>query len=507
MRVSLDDSDSYDDQETLSETLVAWRKALASAQVENLGKVVIKPISSPQALSGSDTLRLQREQELEKDYEAIRSYQQSQEHEYNEACRRIDAQLSNLRLSRKERMDNIRAEAEKKRSEELEKIAQEEKERKARKEAEIKANEERKAREKAEQDAQLSRRLEAERKEREAVEERERERERVRKLEQEKEKERQEAKQRSEEERAKAELKRENEKQQAQSSATNFAEVDREYSEVMDIIQHIKNDINAPVSANKELKKHCFSIRMKLKPKFGQLTNSKRQLIKIRNEVKELIQASQSDPLVYQWTLNQYAKCVVQQAESEANVKVQAALPLAMLTVLLWTEFPELGRVVIARFVKKCPQLIGYCCSTETDEGRGKMRYRKHDGFWETDEQYGERMAGICSVWAAMTQSKLSGNLKHPYPMSHGWKFLARNLNRPKEQVPNASYCTVAAWWDVSAMRFVQAYGRQGEKLLRAASGAWTENAPFPAAHRLRLLGDEWLRTNILKPSWKPLDP
>lgn len=497
MRVSVEDSDyGYEEEEPLSDALLAWQKVLASARTQQPGKVVIRPSCGPHVLSSSDALRLQHEKELEREYAAVKSYERDQDNDYEEACKRIDSQLSELHVSRQKRLQAVRAEAERKRNERRAALADArrkvllEEERKARQEAEERAKEEKQAQEKAKEEAERKRRLEEERKKREAAEERERES----------------LKQKLEEERV-AQLKRDEDERLAKNSATDFNRVENEYAQVLQVIQRIKKDINAPVSADKQLKNHCFMIRMKLKPKFGQLTNSKSQLIKIRNEIKEIIQSAGSSSLVYRWTLNQYAKCVVQQAESEANVKVQAALPLAMLTILLWTEFPELGEFVISRFVKKCPYLIGYSCSIDTDEGRLKMRYRKHDAFWETEEQYGERMAGICSVWAAMTQSKLNSNTKHPYPMYHGWKFLSRQLNRPKSQVSNASYCTVAAWWDVSAMRFVQAYGKQGEKMLRAASGVWTEDMKFPSARRLKLLGDEWRRTNVLKTSWKPLEP
>lgn len=285
---------------------------------------------------------------------------------------------------------------------------------------------------------------------------------------------------------------------------------DQEFSANAARIEWIKVNVRKAMSSQpKEVKNYLMDVKMQLRPKFGMLTNSKSQLIKCRNSVKELFtQAKQnSNPLIYQNTLNLYSKLLVEQSESEANVQLQNALPLAMLTVLLWADFPELGDFVIPRFVKKCPQLIGYHCNISTQEGRKRMGWKQDEdtGKYETQEQYMGRLSGICAVWACMTQSKLTQQVNHPYPLTHSWTFLARLLNKPLDSVTAVDYCLAAAWWDMTAMRFAEAFGKQGIKLLELTWNKWTEGRTDPPALRLRGLGENWKTSGKIDHAWKPL--
>lgn len=286
-----------------------------------------------------------------------------------------------------------------------------------------------------------------------------------------------------------------------------------EYANYMERIKWIKINVKDAMAAQPcEVKNQTMDIKLKLRPKFGMLTNSKSQLIQCRDGVREIVNSIKGDQLIYHWFLNLYAKMLVEQSESEANVKHQNALPLAMLTMLLWSEFPEFGDFVIPRFVKRCPQIIGYYCSINTVDARKKMGWKRDEdsGKYETAEQYMGRLSGICAVWACMTQTKLSAKVmqgNHPYPMSHSWTFLARTLNKPQEDVDNTDFALVAAWWDMTAMRFNEAFGKQAVKLLDVAWNVWTGDRTAPPAMRLRGLGENWKTSGKIEAAWKPLQP
>lgn len=310
-----------------------------------------------------------------------------------------------------------------------------------------------------------------------------------------------------------AEVKASAEKSAKSASNSPRAHIVAEHAGYMERISWIKANVKVAMAAQpREVKNHTMDIKLELRPKFGMLTNSKSQLIQCRDGVRDIINNIKSNQLVYHWFLNLYAKMLVEQSESEANVKHQNALPLAMLTMLLWSEFSEIGDFVIPRFVKRCPQIIGYYCSINTVEGRKKMGWKRDEdsGKYETADQYMGRLSGICAVWACMTQTKLSAKVlqgNHPYPMSHSWTFLARTLNKPREDVDDTDFALVAAWWDMTAMRFSEAFGRQAIKLLDAAWNVWTGDCITPPALRLKGLGENWKMTGKIEAAWKPLQP
>jgi nucleoporin GLE1 len=296
------------------------------------------------------------------------------------------------------------------------------------------------------------------------------------------------------------------------SEFTDWKTVEEEFLMHKAKIADIKELIVVPVSKTPELKKYCFEAKRKLKPKVGQLTSSKSQLNNIKTEVLAMLDETRRfNETAYLWLLNFLSKSIVSQAETETTVSVNSAVPLGLLAVLIMQENPQMKELLIARFVKKCPHVIGYSCGIDTEEGRVRMGYRRINEKWEDDAVYSERIAGMCSVWAVMTQSKFSANSnkEHPYPFSHSWTFLARQLNTSAQHIHNANYSAVGAWWDVAAEKFLTAYGRQGRKLLQAAWDDFTsmssEHQKYPAAVRLRLLGMDWVKNGQLVVAYKPM--
>ncbi|KAK9373879.1 GLE1-like protein-domain-containing protein [Lipomyces chichibuensis] len=275
------------------------------------------------------------------------------------------------------------------------------------------------------------------------------------------------------------------------------------------LILYIKSDILAPVASDKALKTYCSTNKRKVKPKLGQLTNSRQQIRKILGELNVIIdEAKEKSDLCYNWLLNFLSKSIVSQAETETTVSPMSAFPLGTLAVFMMSKHDKLRDLLIARIVKKCPYVIGYSCSIDTEEGRIRMGYKRIEGKWEDDAMYCERMGGIASVWGVMTQIgfPLNSNISHPYPLYHSWTFISRMLNLPPASLTNAHFTVMASWWELTARRFLIAYGREGQKLLTTVWDAWTRAASdrrYPAAARLRILGEQWLEhgeTGLVRP-------
>ncbi|CEP20940.1 unnamed protein product [Cyberlindnera jadinii] len=273
------------------------------------------------------------------------------------------------------------------------------------------------------------------------------------------------------------------------------------------MIVDIKNDIVLKVKEDLQTKNAILKHKRKINPKFGQLTNSMSQLHRVSDEVITLINETRGVELAFKWILNFVAKAIVSQAETEVRVRPDSSLPLARLTLNILCEFPELKEFLMARFVKKCPYVIGYTCAIDTVEGRLRMGWKRHeDDKWEEDISYDERMAGMMTLFSVLTRLPLSpkyfGTVSHPLPLSENWKMMARLLNQPKEQLTNTHFTVASSWWEASANEIIMNYGRQGQKLLEIIWTQWVDSVvdkKFTSANTLRIIGEDWKTSGMLK--------
>lgn len=296
----------------------------------------------------------------------------------------------------------------------------------------------------------------------------------------------------------------------AKLGLTDWDAVAAEFQRHKDTIADIKTSINGAVAADKPLKLACSRLKRQINPRFGQLNNSMAQLSTIQDAVAELVRlAQQANPLAFQWILNFIAKALVLQAGSEISTAPARAVPLALLARGLCQRFPELERLLTARLVKKCPFVIGYTGPIDTEEGRQAMGWkRSSDDRWESETKYNERVGGIMLFYAVLTRLAVShpGASPDVYPPASAWRMLARVANTPHARLQNAHFVCIANWWDAAAQELLQAYGRQGTKMLTALWDPWTLSVAerkLLGAARLRVLGEGWHesgRVELFKP-------
>ncbi|KAK9456068.1 GLE1-like protein-domain-containing protein [Dipodascopsis uninucleata] len=295
-----------------------------------------------------------------------------------------------------------------------------------------------------------------------------------------------------------------NKSAQAIATTQNISEANTEKMYYQTLISYIKTDILPPVANSKEVKSYCSTNKRRIKPKLGQLTNSRSQIARILGELDSIFtEAAAYSELAYKWLLNFLSKSVVSQAETETAVSPTSAYPLGTLAIFMMAKHPLLRELLLARIVKKCPYVIGYTCNIDTEAGRVRMGYKKIEERWEDDAMYCERMGGIASVWAVMTQVVFnqSSTINHPYPIYHSWTFVARTLNISTSELTNAHFTVMSSWWDLAGRRFVEAYGNQSHKILTTIWDAWTRSASdkrYPAAARLRILGEQWQSSGVI---------
>jgi nucleoporin GLE1 len=410
----------------------------------------------------------------------------------NEQTNVVSNLESRMATRTKEVAAKIRAiEEEKKRLEE-ERKRKEEEERK-RLEEERKRKEEAERKKKKEEERQ---RLEAEKKAKDEAEKKEREKKEA-------EKKANEAKE-SAEKLAKAQSE---EAAKKDKGVTNFKEIETIFLHYRKMIHDIKHDVVLKVREDLPTKNAIMKHKRKINPKFGQLTNSIEQLQRISSEVTDMINETRGMEIAYKWILNFVAKAVVSQAETEVRAKPNSSVPLAKLALNLLCEFPELKDFLMARFVKKCPFVIGFTCDISTEEGRLRMGWKRHDDSkWEDEVTYDERMGGMMTLYSVLTRlpldQKYFQNMQHPLPISENWKMIARLLNQPTHLLTNTHFIVASSWWEASADQFLMSYGTQGKKVLQILWTTWpkaSEEKKFTGSKTLQTLGEDWSTTGKVK--------
>ncbi|KAH3677643.1 hypothetical protein WICMUC_001746 [Wickerhamomyces mucosus] len=322
----------------------------------------------------------------------------------------------------------------------------------------------------------------------------------------------------------KAKEKIEEEKKQREIDAANAAKkelgvtnneiIEKEFLHYKTMIHTIKTDIVEKVKGDLQTKNAILKHKRKINPKFGQLTNSLTQLSRISNEVISMINETKSLEIAYKWILNFVAKSIVAQAETEVRASPGSSLPLAKLTLNLLCEFPELKDFLIARFVKKCPFIIGFTCAVDTEQGRLRMGWKRNDGDrWEDEVSYNERISGMMTLYSVITRLPLDqryfNEIEHPLPLSQSWIMLARLVNQPNKLLTNTHFIVASAWWEAAAYEFQQNYGKQADKFLNLLWISWAqsvENKNFSGAKTLQTVGDDWKHSGLIK-KFEPMEP
>lgn len=293
-------------------------------------------------------------------------------------------------------------------------------------------------------------------------------------------------------------------KEQESKTIYKKNEIESNYLKYVKNSEDIIINVLDPVKQNVELKKMIGSLKRKINPKFGQLTNSQEQLSKITFEICKLISQTESNDLAFKWILNFVSDAIISQAETEVSVNSHSGLPLAKLTLNLLIIFNDLSYYLLTKFYISCPYLIGYSCSQDTEEGRLRLGWTRDEETkkWESEIQHNERLSGITTLYSIITRLKLDSNYlnynpsytNHPLPINHSWIFLSRMVDIPTSLITETHYVIVGSWWDACASEFLQAYGKQSQKLLALISNEWCsfDGKSSAGKVRIKLLAEEW---------------
>ncbi|KAJ2953421.1 hypothetical protein O0L34_g1010 [Tuta absoluta] len=169
------------------------------------------------------------------------------------------------------------------------------------------------------------------------------------------------------------------------------------------------------------------------------------------------------------------AKKIVKQGDLLISSNPEAAFPLAAVTVALWAQFPEFGKLLEAYFHRHCPYLVPMFLPQK--EGQTDKEFYVSRGYTYNDEgvvekqdKFLKRMSGIfrlrCAIWIAKTPRFL--NASNPHGLRYGWQWLASFINLRPE--PDISATLLHDFFNVCGSEFLKHYGRQFLKIIKLIS-------------------------------------
>ncbi|KAI8318414.1 GLE1-domain-containing protein [Martensiomyces pterosporus] len=262
------------------------------------------------------------------------------------------------------------------------------------------------------------------------------------------------------------------------------------------------------IRENKEVKSYCFMQKGLITRSIGQLKDSQEFVNRISQKIIGIIdESARYGPDAQTWVINLTAKAIVKQAETEVTVHRNIAYPLAAVAVNVMLRHPGLVDLFLVRLVKKCPyivpQFIGRKPNQSSDEFLRSIGYKeKDDDVLETDVMYEERMNGMLSLYAAVLQTTPPNSQPNPFPVAHGWTWLARITNlRPRAISPSL----VNTFLEIAGASMMAAYGAQFKKALDFIARHWVPAIPLdePLAvaskSRLSTYMDTYVSTGTLK--------
>ncbi|OAJ44472.1 hypothetical protein BDEG_27697 [Batrachochytrium dendrobatidis JEL423] len=227
----------------------------------------------------------------------------------------------------------------------------------------------------------------------------------------------------------------------------------------------IKTKIKPSLMADPTLRNRVFTAKMAITQRIGQLTRSQVKILEIVKSLHANLESCKSHPQLYEFVMDLTAKQIIKQAETEVAVKRNMAFPLANVCVILYEKHTKLLDILLGRMMKKCPFIVPrYIRKLQTDSMvayQKKSGYKEVDGSMETEIQYGERMCGILSLYAAMIQTT---TVKNNHGIENGWKWMARILNmKPRRITP----LLIHTFLEISGHSLVKTYNRQVLKMVR----------------------------------------
>jgi nucleoporin GLE1 len=214
-------------------------------------------------------------------------------------------------------------------------------------------------------------------------------------------------------------------------------------------------------------------------------------------------------PTLFIYLLNVLSKAIVGQFIEEAGVAPQAADPIGIITISVfsngdfqWRNRPLID-ILIAKMRVVCPVLFGIRGSEKTEEGRERIGWKKEGGNWVGEQVHNTRMTGLGAGYAALCLRDFpkTTRLKNPWPPTHYWHSLASIVSTPPDQSSPTQFMVLKAMIENYEAMFMKFYGTAALAALRVALVDFPGRAlePNVAISSLKVLADKLERDMGLK--------
>lgn len=196
----------------------------------------------------------------------------------------------------------------------------------------------------------------------------------------------------------------------------------------------------------------------------------------------------------------------------------KAAYSMSAVIAILWSRFPDFGRLMLGTLMEKCPYIVPYYPKKGSD--MDEKTYLLACGYstsgdgqsLESEEMWLNKMKALIRLYGGIIQCNLGPG--HPYGIGMGWSYMARILNL--EPRPSITAAVLHAFLSTTAHKLSSTYRDQFVKMLKfiesdfmkRIAAVTTENKQSQA--QLKMLLEEYskkLRRSPVIPSPEGLLP
>uniref|UniRef100_A0A0V0GAY6 mRNA export factor GLE1 n=1 Tax=Triatoma dimidiata TaxID=72491 RepID=A0A0V0GAY6_TRIDM len=181
--------------------------------------------------------------------------------------------------------------------------------------------------------------------------------------------------------------------------------------------------------------------------------------------------SASAHPLGLFYCMNLLAEKIVKQGEQVVSSKPHAAFAIAAVTVALWIDFPDFGKLLLAHFYRKCPYLIPAYWEREENESEEeyyrKLGFSYSGGTMEEANMFLKRQGGIVKLYSSIIITERKKSMQshnHPVGLGECWRLLVAFVKL--EPKPEISATVLYDILDITGDAMVRAYGIQFHKLL-----------------------------------------
>ena len=166
------------------------------------------------------------------------------------------------------------------------------------------------------------------------------------------------------------------------------------------------------------------------------------------------------------------SKKLVLQGAKQISSSFNSAFAFGAVALGIWSQFPEVGKLILAHFYLACPYLVPYYMPKK--EGQSTAEYCKCLGYEvdgedvESEDKYLKKLSGVVRLYAAILQSPMPpslSSLAHPFGIHNGWSWLSRIINL--EPIETVTATVLFDFLDVAGCALSKSYGKQFQKLLQ----------------------------------------